>query len=125
MSFISQNQLPMSPIDSETEYQERLASLEQLLDEIGNNECHPQLSFLNELAAIISDYEQQHYPEPKALAQEVLAYLMAEHNLGPSDLPEVGDLCVISKILCGNLELNKRQIQVLCERFNTSEAVFF
>jgi HTH-type transcriptional regulator/antitoxin HigA len=126
---ITQNWQSVAPLIAvpynETQYQERLALLEYLLDEIGDNENHPLSSLLDTLSIVVSNYEQQHYSEPQASAQDVLAYLMAEHGLKQSDLPEVGSQGVVSEILRGKRELNKRQIQALGQRFHVSPEVFF
>ena len=126
---LSQNWQAVSPLIAvpynESEYQDRLALLEQLLDEIGDNENHPLSSLLDTLSLVISNYEQQHYSVPTASAQEVLAYLMAEHHLKQNDLPEIGSQGVVSEILRGKRELNKRQIQALSQRFHVSAEVFF
>jgi HTH-type transcriptional regulator/antitoxin HigA len=55
---------------------------------------------------------------------EVLQYLMEEHSLRQSDLPEVGSQGVVSEILNGKRELNVRQIRELAQRFHVSPAVF-
>jgi HTH-type transcriptional regulator/antitoxin HigA len=54
----------------------------------------------------------------------VLQFLMEEHGLTQSDLPEVGSQGVISDILRGKHELNVRQIRALAKRFQVSPAVF-
>ena len=55
---------------------------------------------------------------------EVLRFLMEEHGLTQSDLPEVGSQDVVSEILSGKRELNVRQIRALAERFGVSSSVF-
>jgi HTH-type transcriptional regulator/antitoxin HigA len=62
---------------------------------------------------------------PKASSPELLRYLMAEHELTQSDLPELGSQGVVSEILNGKRELNARQIAALAKRFGVSPAVFF
>ncbi|MBP9500705.1 MAG: hypothetical protein KBF17_00945, partial [Candidatus Promineofilum sp.] len=52
----------------------------------------------------------------------VLAYLMEEHGLRQSDLPEVGSQGVVSEVLSGKRELNGRQIKELAARFGVSRA---
>ncbi|MBL8080239.1 MAG: helix-turn-helix domain-containing protein [Anaerolineales bacterium] len=54
----------------------------------------------------------------------MLRFLMDEHGLSQSDLPEVGSQGVVSEILNGRRELNVRQIRSLAERFKVSSAVF-
>ena len=53
-----------------------------------------------------------------------LRFLMEEHELTQSDLPEVGSQGVVSEILGGKRALNVRQIRALSERFGVSPAVF-
>jgi HTH-type transcriptional regulator/antitoxin HigA len=47
----------------------------------------------------------------------LLAYLMEEHGLKQSDLPEVGPQSVVSEILSGKRAPNLRQVKVLAKRF--------
>ncbi|MNN97350.1 Antitoxin HigA [compost metagenome] len=56
---------------------------------------------------------------------EVLRYLMQEHGLSQTDLPEVGAQSVISEILGGKRQLNVRHIRALSERFGVPADVFF
>jgi HTH-type transcriptional regulator/antitoxin HigA len=109
---------------SEADYQERLALLHQLIDEVGEDEQHPLASLLDFVGVQIADYEKRHYPEPEASPQDVLASLMQEHQLKQSDLPEVGSQGVVSEILNGKRRLNTRQIQALAQRFSVSASVF-
>ena len=62
---------------------------------------------------------------PDCTGAEMLQYLMEEHGLTQSDLPEVGSQGVVSEILRGKRELNVRQIRALSKRFNVSPSVFF
>jgi HTH-type transcriptional regulator/antitoxin HigA len=68
--------------------------------------------------------EEEHYPIPASTGADVLRYLMEEHGLSQTDLPEVGSQGVVSEILSGKRELNVRQIRVLAGRFGVSPAVF-
>jgi HTH-type transcriptional regulator / antitoxin HigA len=69
-------------------------------------------------------YEEEHYPIPNVTGAEVLRFLMDEHGLTQSDLPEVGSQGVVSEILSGKRELNVRQVRSLAEKFKVSSAVF-
>ncbi|MCB0071665.1 MAG: hypothetical protein KDE20_09420 [Caldilineaceae bacterium] len=55
---------------------------------------------------------------------DALRYLMDEHDLRQSDLPEVGSQGIVSEILSGKRELNVRQIRELAQRFHVDPAVF-
>ena len=111
-------------IRNEKEYDAAVKRLNELLDEIGTNEKHPLYTLLDTLGTLVHVYEEEHYPIPDVSGAEVLHFLMEEHNLTQSDLPEVGSQGVVSEILNGKRELNVRQIRTLSERFNVSAAVF-
>ncbi len=111
-------------IRNEREYNAAVKRLNELLDEIGTNEKHPLYSLLDTLATLIHAYEEEHYPIPASTGADVLRFLMEEHGLTQSDLPEVGSQGVVSEILNGKRELNVRQIRALAERFRVSTAIF-
>jgi HTH-type transcriptional regulator/antitoxin HigA len=118
------NIAPLLTIRNEREYNAAVKHLNELLDEIGMNEKHPLYSLLDTLATLIHAYEEEHYPIPAVTGADVLHFLMEEHGLTQSDLPEVGSQGVVSEILNGKRELNVRQIRALSERFKVSTAVF-
>jgi HTH-type transcriptional regulator / antitoxin HigA len=61
---------------------------------------------------------------PESTGVDVLRFLMEEHGLSQSDLPEMGSQGVVSEILNGKRELNLRQVRALAEKFKVSSAVF-
>ncbi len=115
---------PLLSIRNEREYDSAVKHVNELLDNIGTNEKHPLYSLLDTLGTLIHAYEEEHYPIPEANGTEVLRFLMDEHALTQSDLPEVGSQGVVSEILNNKRELNVRQIRGLAERFKVSPAVF-
>ena len=118
------NIAPLLTIRNEREYNTAIKRLNELLDEIGDIEKHPLYSLLDTLGTLIHMYEEEHYPIPDITGAEVLRFLMEEHGLTQSDLPEVGSQGVVSEILSGKRELNVRQIRSLAQRFGVSSAVF-
>lgn len=118
------NIAPLLTIRNEREYNTAIKRLNELLDEIGDSEKHPLYSLLDTLGTLIHMYEEEHYPIPDITGAEVLRFLMEEHGLTQSDLPEVGSQGVVSEILSGKRELNVRQIRLLAQRFGVSSAVF-
>ena len=54
----------------------------------------------------------------------MLQFLMDEHGLSPSDLPEIGRQSVVLEILEGKRELTVDNIRVLTKRFRISPSVF-
>ncbi len=115
---------PLLTIRNEKEYNAAVKRLNELLDEIGTNEKHPLYTLLDTLGTLVHAYEEEHYPIPEASGTDVLRFLMEEHGLTQSNLPEIGSQGVVSEILHGKRELNVRQIRALAERFNVSAAVF-
>lgn len=115
---------PFMTVRSEQDYDRLVAQMNQLIDEVGINEDHPMYEFLDTLGTILHAYEEKQYPLPEASGAEILQYLMEEHGIRQSDLPEVGSQGVVSEILNGKRELNVRQIRALARRFRVSPAVF-
>lgn len=115
----------MPIITNETEYQNAVTVLDQLLLEVQGREEHELAPFLHTLGTIISEYEREHYPIELAGPIEVIKYLMKEHELTQADLPEIGNQAKVSEILNGKRKLNTRQIQNLSARFKLSPAAFF
>lgn len=111
-------------IRNEHDYDRAVEQLNQLIDEVGTDEQHPMYGFLDTLGTMIHAYEEKHVILPQASGAEVLEYLMDEHGLRQSDLPEIGSQGVVSEILHGKRDLNVRQIRALAQRFHVSPAVF-
>jgi HTH-type transcriptional regulator/antitoxin HigA len=53
-----------------------------------------------------------------------LRFLMDQHQLNTSDLPEVGDKSIISRILSGQRQLTRKHIAALCLRFSLASSFF-
>ena len=115
---------PFITIHNEEDYDRLVAQMNELVDQVGTNEDHPMYEFLDTLGTVIHAYEEQHHSLPKSSGIDVLHFLMEEHGLRQSDLPEVGSQGVVSEILSGKRELNVRQIRELAQRFSVSPAVF-
>lgn len=115
---------PIFVVRNEQEYDSAIDRLNDLIDEVGTNETHPLYEMLDALGAVIHAYEERHYPIPESSGADILRFLMDEHGLKQSDLPEIGSQGVVSEILSGRRDLNVRQIRALAERFHVSPAVF-
>ena len=48
---------------SEAEYQQLVALLDSLIDEVGENESHPLASLMEIVGVLIEKYEDEHVPE--------------------------------------------------------------
>lgn len=115
---------PFMTIQNEQDYDRLVNQLNELLDEVGTDETHPLYEFLDTLGTILHAYEEAYHPMPGSSGVDVLRFLMEEHDLRQSDLPEIGSQGVVSEILSQKREFNVRQIRALAERFHVSPAVF-
>ena len=114
----------LGPIKSKAHYNEMVALSDALIDEIGDNAAHPLAGLLYIVGDLIRDYDEKHYPIPDASPAEIIAFLMEQHGLRQSDLPEIGTQSVVSEVLNGKRELNARQIKRLSERFGVAAGAF-
>uniref|UniRef100_UPI00313B69EB helix-turn-helix domain-containing protein n=1 Tax=Pseudomonas sp. OTU5201 TaxID=3043850 RepID=UPI00313B69EB len=114
----------LTPPHTEATYDALVESLDELLDEIAGTENHPLASLASQMGDLIAAYDAEHYAIPDAPGHEVLRYLMHEHSLTQSDLPEIGAQSVVSEILNGKRQLNVRHIRALAERFKVPADVF-
>ena len=115
---------PILTIDNDTQYNRAVERLNSLLDEVGTDEQHPLYTLLDALGTMLHAYEEDRYPIPEASGADIFRFLMEEHGLTQTDLPEVGSQGVVSEILNGKRELNVRQIRALAKQFHVSPAVF-
>lgn len=116
--------VPLHVLRTKSDYSKASAALDTIIDEIGEDEQHPLADFAEALSVFIAAYEDEHYPIPDTSGVDVLTFLMGEHNLTQSDLPEIGSQGVVSEVLAGKRELNLRQVRSLAKRFKLSPAVF-
>src|SRR5215475_13013581 len=100
---------PLLSLRDEQEYDRAVERLNRLLDEVGADEQHPLYTLLDTLGTLIHAYEEAHHPIPECSGVDVLRFLMDEHGLTQSDLPEIGSQGVVSDVLRGKRELNIRR----------------
>ena len=82
--------------------------------------------YIQMLAKCVQDFETASLGSTKTKGHEMLAHLMEMSNLKQTDLSEeLGGQSIVSSILKGKRELNKRQIQKLAKKFNVSVETFF
>lgn len=115
---------PLLTIHNEEDYAQAIARLSDLIDEVGTNELHPLYNLLDTLGTLIEAYEVEHYSIPICSGSDALAYLIEEHELSLSDLPEIGTSEIIEAILNKEQILTLSQIQKLAQRFKVQPQVF-
>lgn len=115
---------PLTRIRSEADYAQTCATVQALLDEIGDDEEHPLADALNWLADQIKAYEDEHFPIPEAEPREVLRFLMDQHGLKQEDLADCAPQSRISDTLNGKRSVSKEIAKKLARRFNVSADLF-
>ncbi len=109
---------------TEREYDNLTALLDNIIDEVGENENHPLTSLMETIGNLIETFEDTVFQLKPGSPVESLRYLIEEHSLKQTELPEIGSQGVVSEILKGKRKLNVRQITELSSRFNISPLVF-
>lgn len=117
-------QFPPRPIKSDEQLEIMQERVNSLLDK-------PELTldeqdYLDVLGTLIYQYEQNQEPIPDIHGLELLKVLIAERGLKQKDLvPIFNTESIVSDVLNGKRELNKKHIQRLANFFNLSPAIFF
>ena len=116
--------VPLGILRTRKEYDRAVQLLNEILDEIGEDEKHALAELADAVSVFVEKYENQHVQVPEARPAAVLRYLMREHDLRQSDLPEIGSQGVVSEVLAGKRDLNALQIKRQAQRFRVSPSVF-
>ena len=109
---------------SEKDYQQLVAVLDQVLDAGGADEGSPLATLAERIGDLVEAYEAEHHSIPVAGPTAVLEFLMDQHGLKQANLPEIGPQSVVSDVLAGKRQLNIRQVAALSRRFGISADVF-
>lgn len=116
--------IPLHPVRTEQDYAVAVNALNQLLDAGAADEQHPLADLANTLGALIGEYEDIQPSGSDVSPSAMLRFLMEQHGLTQSGLPEIGTQGVVSEILSGKRELNVRQIKALSLRFHVPASAF-
>lgn len=95
-----------------------------IVDKLGYTQDSVLEDMFETVSILISEYEKENVSDLEGNPIECLKYLMEEHGLKQKDLIEIGSPGVISEVMNGKRQLNKRQILALSERFGCSVEVF-
>jgi len=111
-------------ITSEAQYDQYVSALLEL--ERQRKLTAAERNFAELLTLLIETYEEKHHPIRSSTPLEILQELMAANDLRQKDLaPLLGSESIVSEVLSGKRELNKRHIEKLSRRFKVSPEVFF
>ncbi len=107
----------VGPIRDADHYETMVALMGALIDEIDANRTHPLGGLLYLVGEYIREYDTRHHRAANVSGVDMLRFLMQQHGLKQSDLPEIGTQSVVSEILKGKRKLNIRQVTRLSARF--------
>lgn len=124
---------PLINIETDEQYEAALGTLEQILESASDTLDDPMNPLIDMLSHAIERYESQDEElmafigEAETLPADIalLRTLMSQHHLTGSDLPEIGDKTMVSKVLNGKRILSRQAIEKLSERFELKPAMFF
>jgi HTH-type transcriptional regulator/antitoxin HigA len=114
----------VTAVRTEAEYRRALATLEVLLEVVGDDEAHPLAEVLDYLADRVKSYEDARCAIPEAEPRAVLRFLMEQHGLKQSDLADCAPQSRISEILSGQRAVSKALAKRLANRFRVPVEVF-
>lgn len=114
----------VTSVNNEEDYAQARATIDTLLDEVGDKEDHPLAEVLDYLANQVKTYEDENFQIPEAEPMEVLRFLMEQHNLKQEDLEECAPQSRISEILKGNRSISKEIAKRLANRFHVRADLF-
>ena len=117
----------ISSISSEVEYREAQELIEDLFEEYDQNR-----HLIDLVVAAIEEWESNSSAFSEFNARisglggvDALVLLMEQHNLGMSDLPEIGSKSLVSRIVSSrDRKLTVGHIQALSRRFGVSPVIF-
>lgn len=108
-----------APIRDAAHYAELLAFVDECFERFGSDEAHPVFALAGLVSERVREYESRVHPWPQSSTPASrLAFLMQQHDLRQSDLPEIGAQSVVSDVLAGKRTLNLRQTKALARRFS-------
>lgn len=114
----------MTSVHNQEDYARATATIDVLLDEIGDNEGHPLADVLDYLADQVKAYEDEHFTIPKVEPHEVLRFLMDQHGLRQEDLGNCAPQSRISEILAGKRSISKEIAKRFARQFNVHADIF-
>jgi len=114
----------VTSVRTENDYAQVRATIDVLLDEIGDDENHPLADVLDYLADQVKAYEDENFQIPEAEPKEVLRFLMDQHGLKQEDLGDCAPQSRISDILSGRRSISKEIAKRFARRFHVRVDVF-
>ena len=114
----------VTSVHTEGDYAQARATIDALLEEIGDNQSHPLTDVLDYLADQVKAYEDENFQIPEAEPSEVLRFLMEQHGLKQEDLGDCAPQSRISDILNNKRSISKEIAKRLAHRFSVRADLF-
>lgn len=121
--------LPPRPIKSRKTHRSYSEAVRILMGESGSLDAENRMAvgqYLNAVIPFIEQYEKREFSIGSATPEDVLGFLMEQHDLSQYDLArELGGQPVVSQILRGKRRLTREHIERLSKRFGVTPATFY
>jgi HTH-type transcriptional regulator / antitoxin HigA len=121
--------LPPQPIKTRKMHRSYSEAIRILMREAGSLDVDNRTAvgqYLNAVIPFIEQYEKREFPIGSATPEEVLGFLIEQHDLSQYDLAtELGGQPVVSQILRGRRRLTREHIERLSNRFGITPATFY
>jgi Predicted transcription regulator containing HTH domain len=111
-------------IQTEEEYDRLLAAAGELTEKPEDELTEEEGRLLELLSMLVEEYEDRVHPLPKTKPHKMLAYLLEEKGMKPSDLWSVLPKSRVSEILSGKRSISKAQVKKLAEFFRVPADLF-
>ena len=115
--------LPVT-IHTDAEHERLLKAVEQLMERPEEELTPEEGRLLEMLGMLIEDYESRRYPFPASSPHKMLADLLHERDMKPSDLWDILPKSRVSEILSGKRGISKSQAKQLAVLFRVPADLF-
>lgn len=124
---------PLLHLHDDEAYEAAIDMIEYLMDKVGEDTSKPENLLIVILSHAIAEYESRDKDivafEKQAFKDNpdvaMLRFIIEQHNLTLSDLPEIGHKSLVSRIMSGERNLTKSHIDKLSKRFHLDPGLFF
>jgi HTH-type transcriptional regulator/antitoxin HigA len=121
--------LPPQPIKSRKMHHGYSEAIRILMRESASLDADSRTAisvYLSAVIPFIEQFEKKAFPIGSATPEEVLGFLIEQHDLSQYDLAkELGGQPVVSQILRGKRRLTREHIERLSKRFGVTAATFY
>jgi HTH-type transcriptional regulator/antitoxin HigA len=115
---------PLRPLRSEADLDAAIAVIDTLTD---RNELAPgEHDYLDVLARLVEDYEDEHDPLPEMTGVEALRFLIEENDLSQAQLSKETGIpgTTLCEVLTGKRGISPKVRAALARRFKVAPALF-